>query len=92
MPIKNVNKVILYVLAKIFLQVILYVPDGEKSGVSSPIRSIKMYSCVLCAMQEKSVCCRDVPCLVHTEQGPDPRHPGHPPPSLICLATGDLVY
>jgi hypothetical protein len=33
------------------------VPDGEKSGVSGPIRSSKMYSCVQCAMQEESVCC-----------------------------------
>jgi hypothetical protein len=65
------------------------VPNREESGV---IRSNKMYSCVQCAMQEKSVCCRDVPCLAHMEQGPDPLHPGHLPPSLICLATGDLVY
>jgi hypothetical protein len=71
----------------------LTVPDSEESGVSGPIRSIKMYSFVQCAMQEKSVCYRDVPCLAHMEQGgPDPLHPGHPPPSFICLATGDLVY
>jgi hypothetical protein len=60
----------------------LIVPDEEESGVSGPIRSIKMYSCIQCAMQEKSMCCRDIPCLAHVEQEPDPLHPGHPPPLL----------
>jgi hypothetical protein len=54
----------------------------EKLDVSGPIRSIKMCSCVQCAMQEKSVCCRAIPCLAHMEQEPDPLHPGHPPPPL----------
>jgi hypothetical protein len=56
------------------------VPDREKSGVSGPIRSIKMCSCVQCAMQEESVCCRNIPCLAHVEQKPDPLHPGVPTP------------
>ncbi len=71
---------------------VIIVPDGEESGVSGPIQSIKMDSCVQCAMQGKSVCCRYVLCLAHVEQGPNPLHPGHPPPSFICRATGDLVY
>ncbi len=56
--------------------------DREKSGVSGPIQFIKMQSCVQCAMQEKSVCCRDVPCLAHMEQGPDPSTQGICPPPL----------
>jgi hypothetical protein len=28
-------------------------------------------------MQDKSVCCKDVPCLAHMEQGPGPLHPEH---------------
>jgi hypothetical protein len=55
------------------------VPNREESGVSSPIRSNKMYSCVQCARQEKSVCYRDVPCLAHMEQGPDPSTQGTRP-------------
>ncbi len=55
------------------------VPDGGGSGVSSSIRSIKMYSCAQCAIQERSMCCRDVPCLADMEQGPDPLHPEHLP-------------
>jgi hypothetical protein len=47
-------------------------PTEKKSGVSGSIRSTKMYSCAQCAMQEESVCCRDVPCLAHMEQGPGP--------------------
>jgi hypothetical protein len=40
------------------------------------------------------MCCRDVPCLAHMEQGPDPLHPEHLPlpylpgywgPSLLAL-------
>ncbi len=38
-----------------------------------------MYSCAQCAMQEKSMRCRGVPCLAHMEQGPDPVHPEHLP-------------
>jgi hypothetical protein len=37
------------------------VSDGKRSGVSGSIRTIKMYSCAKCAMQERSMCCRDVP-------------------------------
>jgi hypothetical protein len=34
-------------------------------------------------MQKKSVCCRDVPCLAHMEQGPGPfTMSTHPPPYL----------
>jgi hypothetical protein len=64
------------------------VSDGEGSGVSGSIRSIKMYSCAQFAMQEKSMCCRDVPCLVHTEQGPDPLHPEHLPTSFSAWVLG----
>jgi hypothetical protein len=38
-----------------------------------------MYSCAQCAMLEKSVYCRDAPCLAHMEQGPGPLHPEHLP-------------
>ncbi len=55
----------------------------EKSGVGGPIRSIKMCSCVLYAMLDKSVCCRDIPCLAHVEQELDPLHPWHPPLSYL---------
>jgi hypothetical protein len=34
-------------------------------GVSGSIHFIKIYSCAQCAMQEKSMCCRDVLCLAH---------------------------
>jgi hypothetical protein len=61
----------------------LIVPDEEESGVSGPIRSIKMSSCIQCAMQEKSVCCRDIPCLAYVEQEPDPLHPGTRPLSYL---------
>ncbi len=57
-----------------------YLCPSERSSVSGSIRSIKMYSCAQCAMQEKSVCCRDVPCLAHMEQGPGPLHLKHLPP------------
>jgi hypothetical protein len=55
--------------------------DGKRSGVSGPIRSVKIYSCAQCTMQKKSVCCRDVPCLAHMEQGPGPStlSTHHPP-------------
>jgi hypothetical protein len=66
---------------------VIIVPDGEESDVSGPIQSIKMDSCVQCAMQGKSVCCRDVLCLAHLEQGPNPSTQGtHPPP----LSAGPL--
>jgi hypothetical protein len=39
-------------------------------------------------MQERVVCCRDVPCLAHMEQGPDPLHPEHLPPSLSAWVLG----
>ncbi len=64
------------------------VPDREGPGVSGSIRSIKMYNCAQCAMQEKSMCCRDVPCLAHLEHGPDPLHPEHLPPSLSVWVLG----
>jgi hypothetical protein len=55
----------------------------KKSGVSGSIRSTKMYSCAQCAMQEESVCCRDVPCMAHMEQGPGPSTLNtYPPPYL----------
>ncbi len=47
-----------------------------------------MYSCAQCAMQEKSVCCRDVPYLARMEQGPGPLHPEHLPPSLSAWVVG----
>jgi hypothetical protein len=43
-------------------------------------------------MQERSVCCRDVPCLAHMELGSGPLHPEHLPPSLSAWSNGDLVY
>jgi hypothetical protein len=66
----------------------LIVSDRKRSGVSGSIRSIKMYSCAQCSMQEKSACCRYVPCLVHMEQGPGPLHPEHLPPSLSAWVLG----
>jgi hypothetical protein len=64
------------------------ISNRKKSGVSGSIRSINMYSCAQCAMQEKSVCCRDVPCLAPMEPGPDPLHPEHLPPSLSAWVLG----
>jgi hypothetical protein len=63
----------------------------EKSGVSSSIRSIKMCSCVQCAMQEKSVWCRDILCLAHVEQEPEPLSylPGHWRLSLLVVLNKD---
>jgi hypothetical protein len=63
-------------------------PMEKNLGVSSSIRSTKMYSCAQCAMQEKSVYCRDVPCLAHMEQGPSPSTPEHPSPSLSAWILG----
>ncbi len=68
-----------------------FYPTEKKSDVSGSVRSTKMNSCAQCAMQERSVCCRDVPYLAHIEQGPGPLHPEHPPQFIICLSTGDLV-
>jgi hypothetical protein len=59
-----------------------------RPGVSGSIQSTKMYSCAQCAMQDKSVCCRDVPCLAHMEQGPGPLHSEHLPPSLSARVLG----
>ncbi len=64
------------------------VSDREGLGVSGSIRSIKMYSFAQCAMQEKSMYCRDVPCLAHMEHGPDPLRPEHLPPSLSAWVLG----
>jgi hypothetical protein len=46
------------------------VPDGEESGISGPISSIKMYSYVQYAMQKNQ--CVVETCLAHMEQEPDP--------------------
>jgi hypothetical protein len=62
---------------------IITVSDGKRPGVSGPIRSVKMYRCVQCTMQKRSVCCRDVPCLAHTEQGPGPSSLSTHPPSHL---------
>ncbi len=59
------------------------VSDRERSDVSGSIRSIRMYSYAQSTMQERLVCCRDVPCLVHMEQGSGPLHLStFPPPYL----------
>ncbi len=63
-------------------------PMEKKSGVSASIRATKMYSCAQGAMQEKSVCCRDVPCLAHMEQGPSPSNLNTYPPSLSAWIPG----
>jgi hypothetical protein len=60
--------------------------------VSDPIRSIKMYSYAQCAMQERLVCCGDVPCLAHMEQGSGPLHSEHLHLSLSAWGNGDSVY
>ncbi len=39
-------------------------------------------------MQEKSVCCRNVPYLAHMEQGPGPLNPEDLPPSLSAWVLG----
>jgi hypothetical protein len=64
------------------------IDDRKRSGVSSPIRSVKMYSCAQCTMQDKSVYCRDESCSAHMEQGPGPLHPEHLPPSLSAWVMG----
>jgi hypothetical protein len=68
------------------------VTDKGRSDVSSPIRSIKMYSYAQCTMQERSVCCRDVPCLAHLELGSGPLHTKHQTPSLSAWGNRDSVY
>jgi hypothetical protein len=55
----------------------LTVWEREGPDVSGPIRSIKMYSYAQCARQEGLVCCEDVPCLAHMEQGSGPLHSEH---------------
>jgi hypothetical protein len=63
--------------------------DRERSDVSGPIQSMKMYSNAQCTMQERLVCCRDVPCLAHMEQGSGPLHPEHlPPPPYLSGGMG----
>ena len=42
-----------------------------------------MYSFAKCTMQERLVCCGDVPCLAHMEQGSGPLHPEHLPPPYL---------
>ncbi len=64
------------------------VADGKRSGVSGPIWFVKMYSCAQCIMQEKPVCCRDVPCFAHMELGPGPLHSEHLRPSLSAWVMG----
>jgi hypothetical protein len=64
------------------------VADRKRSGISGPIRSVKMYSYAQCTMQKRSVCCRDVPCLDHMDEGPGPLHPEHPLPSLSAWVLG----
>jgi hypothetical protein len=71
----DITKIVQKVQAVLYIDVFRTVSDGEGSCVSGSIQSIKMYSCAQCAMQEKSMCCRDVPCLAHLEQGPDPLQP-----------------
>jgi hypothetical protein len=79
-----------YYYVKISLSII--VSDVERPDVSGPIRSIKMYSHAQCTMQERSMCCRDVPCLAHVDLGSGPLHPEHLPPSLSAWGNGDSVY
>jgi hypothetical protein len=71
---------------------LLIVTDRERPNVSGPIRSIKMYSYAQCTVQERLVCCGDVPCLAHMEQGSDPLHSEHLPSSLYAWGNGDPVY
>jgi hypothetical protein len=68
------------------------VSGRERPDVSGPIRSIEMYSYDQCTIQERLVCCGDVPCLAHMEQGSGPLHSGHPPLSLSARGNGDSVY
>jgi hypothetical protein len=68
------------------------VTHRERPNVSGPIRSIKMYSYALCTMQERLVCCGDVPCLAHMEQGSGPLHSEHLPLSLSAWGNEDSFY
>jgi hypothetical protein len=58
------------------------VAGRKRSGVSNPIRSVKMYIYAQCTMKERPVCCGGVPCLDHMEEGPGPLHPENLPPLL----------
>jgi hypothetical protein len=88
-PIKKYQSLM---LITIFPFLCLTVTDRGRSDVSGPIQSIKMYSYARCTMQERSVCCRDVPCLAHMELGSGPLHPEHLPPSLSAWGNVDSVY
>ncbi len=66
--------------------------DRDRPNVSGPIRSIKMYSYAQCAVQERLVCCGDVPCLAHMEQGSGPLYSEHLPPFPSAWGNGDSVY
>jgi hypothetical protein len=69
------------------------VSDSERPDVSGgSIRSIRMYSCAQCTVQEGLVCSGDVPCVAQEEQGFDPLHPEHLPPSPSTWGSGDSVY
>jgi hypothetical protein len=68
------------------------VSDRERPNVSGPLRSIKIYSYAQCTVQERLVCCGDVPCLAHMEQGSGPLHSEHPPLSPFAWGNGDSVY
>jgi hypothetical protein len=68
------------------------VTDRERPNVSSPIQSIKMYSNAQCTVQERLVCCWDVPCLAYMEQGSGPLHSEHLPPSPSAWGNGDSVH
>jgi hypothetical protein len=64
----------------------------REANVSGLIRSIKMYSYAQCTMQERLVCCGDVPCVAHMEQGSGPLNSEHLPLSLSACGNGDSVY
>jgi hypothetical protein len=51
-----------------------------------------MYSDAQCTVQERLVCCGDVPCLAHKEQGSGPLRSEHLPPSPSAWGNGDSVY
>jgi hypothetical protein len=51
-----------------------------------------MYSYAQCTVQERLVCCGDVPCLAHMEQGSGPLHSEHLPPSPSAWGNRDSVY
>jgi hypothetical protein len=74
------------------LRIIITVSDSERPDVSGSIRSIRMYSCAQCTVQEGLVCSGDVPCVAQEEQGFGPLHPEHLPPSPSTWGSGDSVY